>query len=98
MHLLRSSDMALLCGLGLIAGEAVTDLSPLIATGMIAFPSPQSHRGQVVVLNYQKWVLLSCLNGRTRLHWTVVSRILSSKEVIDCSAWGLPFMAHGWTC
>lgn len=31
-------------------------LASLIAMGMIAFPTPQSHRGQVVVLNYQKRV------------------------------------------
>lgn len=38
MHLLRSSDVALLCKLGLIIGEAVTDFGSLITTGMIALP------------------------------------------------------------
>ena len=37
-------------------GEALADFGSLIAMGMIAFPSPQSPRGQVVVFNYQKWV------------------------------------------
>lgn len=40
MRLLRSSDMALLCRLGLIVAEAVTDFCSLIAMGLIAFLSP----------------------------------------------------------
>ena len=56
MHLLRISDIGLFCRLGLMVGEAFADFGSLIAMGMIAFPSPQSPRGQVVGFNYQKWV------------------------------------------
>lgn len=38
-----------------MVGEALMDFGSLIARRMIAFPSPQSSRGQVVVFNYQKW-------------------------------------------
>ena len=60
MHLLRISDIGLLCRLGLMVGEALVDFGSLIAMGMIAFPYLQSPRGQVVVFNYQKWV---CVGG-----------------------------------
>ena len=57
---LRISDIGLFCRLGLMVGEAFADFGSLIAMGMIAFPSPQSPRGQVVGFNYQKWV---CVGG-----------------------------------
>lgn len=37
MHLLRISDIGLLCRLGLMVGEALTDFEILIAMGMITF-------------------------------------------------------------
>lgn len=35
---------------------------------------------------------------RVCLHSTVVSHVLSSMEEADCSALGIPFAGHGWTC